>query len=96
VKTLLAFVSFGVFFAYMLNGRKMMRIALALMSLPLAIAVNVMRISMIGATGESFGEHAATMAHDYGGVLWALVGISVLYFVARLTGCRKFAGVELF
>jgi exosortase len=66
------------------------------LSLPLAIADNVLRLTVLGVVGESFGSHAEKMIHDPSGIFMVGLGIVVLFALARRIGCRTFAGLPLF
>ncbi|HEY3329969.1 MAG TPA: exosortase/archaeosortase family protein [Capsulimonadaceae bacterium] len=95
-KTLLALLTFNAFFAYMVDGSAKKRIWLFVASLPLALLINVTRISAIAVVGECIGDNAAHAFHDYSGVFTVLLGFAVLFGIARLFGCRKFAGLAIF
>lgn len=95
-RTLLALIAFDSFFAYLLDGPVRKRLALLIAALPLAVAINVLRISLIGMVGESISDQAARLFHDYSGLLTAALGFAFLFGLARLFGCRKFAGLAIF
>jgi len=95
-KTLLALVTFNTFFAYMLDGSAAKRIALFLAAMPLALVINILRISLIAIVGESISDQAAHVFHDYSGLITLLLGFAFIFGLARLFGCRKFAGLAIF
>ena len=95
-KTLLALITFNAFFARMLDGSIGKRILLFLTCLPLALAINIVRIALIGIVGETVGDDAAHIFHDYSGLITLVLGFAVLFTAARMFGCRKFAGLVLF
>ena len=95
-KTLLALFTFNAFLAAMLDGPVNRRVLLFLLCAPLALVVNAVRIALIGVVGECMGVSSAHVFHDYSGVLTLTLGFVVLFGIARLLGCRKFAGLAIF
>ena len=96
LKNLLSLMMISAAFAYLLDGRPARRIALFLFSVPLSIAVNVTRLTLLGVVGECFGTHAAHVFHDWDGLLSLVLGVTALFWFARRIGCRTFAGWPLF
>ena len=96
LKNLLSLMMISAAFAYLLDGPANRRIALFLFSIPLSIAVNVTRLTLLGVVGECFGTHAAHVFHDWDGLLSLVLGVTALFWFARRMGCRTFAGWPLF
>jgi len=82
--------------AYLVDGDPRKRILLFLVSFPLSIAVNTLRIALIGIVGECLGTSAAHTFHDWSGVLTVFGGVGVILGLAKGIGCRTFAGWPLF
>ncbi len=82
-------------FAWLADGPPLRRLALFAFSLPLAIAVNVARLTVLAVVGESFGAHAEHAIHDPSGLMMVALGLVVLFALARRIGCRTFAGWPL-
>jgi exosortase len=57
---LLRLLTFSAAFAYLTDGAALRRIGLFLFSLPLSVAINAIRIAMIGIVGECLGSTAAS------------------------------------
>jgi len=95
-KTLLALLTFNAFLANMLDGPLYRRVLLFVICTPLALLINGIRIALIGMVGESIGDHAAHVFHDYSGIITLILGFIVLFTIARTLGCRKFAGWDIF
>jgi exosortase/archaeosortase family protein len=89
-------LTFNAFFAYLLDASKIKRTMLFLIAVPLAVGVNVLRIGLIGIVGECVSDHAAKVFHDYSGIITLCLGIAVLFLLARIFGCRKFAGQAIY
>ncbi len=68
-KLLLALLTFSAAFAYLVDGKPARRLALFLFSLPLSLAVNSVRIALIGVVGECVGPDAAHVFHDWSGMI---------------------------
>ena len=96
LKNLLSLMMISAAFAYLLDGPTAKRVALFVFSVPLSIAVNVTRLTLLGVVGECFGTHAAHVFHDWDGLLSLVLGVTALFWFARRIGCRTFAGWPLF
>lgn len=95
-KLLLTLVTFSAAFAFLTDTTPLRRWALFLLSLPLAIVVNTIRIALFGIVGEAFGESAAHAFHDWSGLISLILCMGALFFVAKALGCRTFAGQRIF
>jgi exosortase len=95
-KTLMAMTTFSAAFAYLVDGPRLKRLLLFLISMPLAVLVNSLRIAMIGVVGDCVSAPAAHKFHDWSGVIMLILGFVVLFSLAKVFGCRKFAGLPIF
>lgn len=95
-KTLLAMLTFSAAFAYLVDGSPVRRLGLFLFSLPLSLAVNSIRVALIGVVGECVGASAAHVFHDWSGLIMLVLGFVALFSLAKVLGCRKFAGWDIF
>ena len=93
---LLSLMTVSAAFAYLVDGPPTRRLGLALLSLPLSLLVNAVRIALIGVAGECLGDSAAHTFHDWSGALTLMLGVASLFAVAKGLGCRTFAGWPLF
>ncbi len=83
-------------FAWLADGPQPRRLLLFALSLPLAIADNVFRLTLLAVVGDSFGARAEHVIHDPSGLAVVGLGLLVLFWIARRMGCRTFAGLPLF
>jgi len=83
-------------FAWLADGPQSRRLTLFALSLPLAIADNVFRLTVLAVVGDSFGASAEHVIHDPSGLMVVGLGLLVLFGIARRMGCRTFAGLPLF
>ena len=95
-KLLLALLTFSAALAFLADGTRGRRLALFLFSLPLALAVNSVRIALIGVVGECIGAPAAHVFHDWSGLITLSLGFAALFGLAKGLGCRTFAGWAIF
>jgi exosortase len=95
-KTLLALFTFNAFLAAMLDGPIWKRLLLFLLCVPLALLINSVRIALIGIVGECISDQAAHVFHDYSGLIVLALGFVLLFGIAKVLGCRKFAGWAIF
>ena len=82
-------------FAWLADGPQPRRLLLFALSLPLAIADNVFRLTLLAVVGDSFGARAEHVIHDPSGLAVVGLGLLVLFWIARRMGCRTFAGLPL-
>jgi exosortase len=95
-KLLLALLTFNAAFAFLVDGTVWKRFCLFLVAAPLALAVNVVRVTLIGIVGDCIGPVAAHVFHDWSGVITLILGFTALFALAKVSGCRTFAGWAIF
>ncbi len=96
LKNLLSLMMISAAFAYLTDGLPARRFGLFLFSIPLAVVVNIIRLTLLGICGECLGSQTAHVFHDWDGLLSLVLGVSALFWLARRIGCRTFAGWPLF
>jgi exosortase len=96
MKLLLTMLMFGSVFAWLTDGSGWRRVGLFLATFPLSLAVNTLRITVLGILGDSFGAPVEHLFHDTSGLLTVAIGLVILFWIARRIGCRNFAGWPLF
>jgi exosortase len=88
VNSLIALTSLMVLVAYLLDGPLWSRIALVLISIPLAVLGNILRVATLLYVARAWGAQAAfTYYHDYSGIFFF---IGVLLLVYPLTRVLRF------
>ena len=95
-KLLLSLLTFSAAFAFLVDGAPRRRAVLFLFSLPLAVAVNSVRVALIGVVGDCIGPTAAHVFHDWSGMITLVLGFIALFSLAKGLGCRTFAGWAIF
>ena len=95
-KLLLRLLTFSAAFAYLSETTLAKRWGIFLFSLPLSLAINALRIALIGLVGECLGTTAAHVFHDWSGLLTTILCMAILLGFARSLGCRRFAGQPIF
>lgn len=95
-KTLVSLLTFSAAFAYLVDGTRNRRFILFLLSIPLALVINSVRIALIGVVGECINDHAAHVFHDWSGIFTLILGFTALFSIAKAFGCRTFAGWAIF
>lgn len=95
-KLLLTLLTFASAFAYLTDTTLVKRWALFLISLPLSVLVNSIRIAMIGIAGETFGTSAAVTFHDWSGMISLVLCAFFLFSIAKALKCKTFAGHPIF
>jgi exosortase len=88
VNSLIALTSLMVLVAYLLDGPLWSRVALVLISIPLAVVGNILRVATLLYVARAWGAQAAfTYYHDYSGIFFF---IGVLLLVYPLTRMLRF------
>ncbi len=88
LKLIVALSSFVVFFMMIGNLRWWANVLLGLVSLPLAVFINSLRISLIGVVGELYGSDAGHKFHDYSGYLTLILCFVLLFQFVRFLGWK--------
>lgn len=85
VNSLIALTSLMVLVAYLLEGPVWSRIALVLISIPLALLGNILRVATLLFVARAWGASAAfTYYHDYSGILFFVAVLLLIYPLTRL------------
>ena len=79
VYSLIGFVIFAVFIAYITRGKLWSKLAILIMGIPLIIVLNIIRITSILAIGNSYGESLALQVfHAMGATVLMFIGTLIL------------------
>lgn len=82
VYSLIGFVIFALLIAYIMRGKLRNKFAILLMGIPLIVALNIIRITIILAIGYNFGENLALeLFHDVGATVLMFVGVLLLLWI---------------
>lgn len=85
LRSLIALVALGALFGYLSNGKVWKRVVLFVSSVPLAVAANIVRISMLCLVASLWGIDAALgFFHDFSGLMLFLIAFAGLVLVRRL------------
>jgi exosortase/archaeosortase family protein len=81
VYSLIGFLIFAVFIAYITRGRLWDKGAILVLGIPLIIALNVIRITTILAIGNAYGDELALQ-------VFHALGATVLMFIGTTFSCN--------
>jgi exosortase len=84
MRMLIAFLALGTYFAYVNLSITWQRIALVLCAVPVALAVNVLRVTSLGILSLFDANLAQGEFHHFIGVLWLLPGLAMFLGVVWL------------
>lgn len=88
---LISLFAFSILLAHLLEGSLWRRLSLVVVTLPLSLLVNSIRITFIAIVGEFMGTDAMVKFHDhYAGPIEMALGFAMFLFFAWLIGCRSF------
>lgn len=88
-KLTMALLMFAIFFSSIARFNWWRIGVMFLVLIPVAIIVNSWRIAMIGICGETFGETAGRLFHDYGSYLELVLAYGALFVLARWLGWKE-------
>jgi exosortase len=77
MRMLVAFLALGTYFAYVNLSLTWQRVALVLCAVPVALAVNVLRVTSLGILSIFDANLAQGEFHHFVGVLWLLPGLAM-------------------
>lgn len=79
----------SLYYLYIVDAPLWKKVFLALLTLPVAMIVNAVRVALIGVVGEFYGTKAADTFHDYSGILTVIAGFAALIFIAQEIKCSR-------
>jgi exosortase/archaeosortase family protein len=79
----------SLYYLYIVDAPLWKKAFMALLTLPVAMLVNAVRVSLIGIVGELRGAKAADTFHDYSGILTVIAGFAALIFIAQEMKCSR-------
>jgi exosortase len=86
MKLTLALIATTLFIMLVARLRWWANLILLVLTLPLAVAMNSLRIALIGIFGDSFGHDAGFWFHDYGSYGTLILAFWLLYIAAKKLG----------
>ena len=92
-RMLISLFAFAVLLAYMKEGPMWGRASMVIVTLPLSVILNSLRVFMIAMVGEYWGSDVMRSFHDYSGYIVLALAFVVLSLFARLVKCRKFNSI---
>jgi len=89
INSLIALTALTTLAAYVVEGALWRKIALVLVSIPLAILGNILRVASLLWVARVYGAEAGFIFyHDYSGILFFALALLLLYPIARLLRCN--------
>ncbi len=90
LRSIISLVTLGLVFAYAVKTSFLKKSILFLSSIPIAIATNVLRITLVSIVNDLYGEKIALGAfHDFTGFLVFVLAFLGLFGVAQIIGARQ-------
>jgi exosortase len=94
-KTLISLMTFTAAYSHLVEGELWKRITLFVVTMPLSLFINGLRIAFIGIVGELISKEAAAVFHDYSGFIVLTLAFLFLFNFSRVLKCRRFLGLPL-
>jgi len=92
-RMLISLFAFAFLLAYLKEGPRWGRASMIVVTLPLSIILNSLRVVMIALVGEHYGSDAMHAFHDYSGYIVLALAFVALSLFARLVKCQKFSSM---
>lgn len=90
LRSLIAMVTVGAGWVYVVQGRAWAKALMLVAVIPLVALSNVVRIAILLAVADLFGEEAAlSYYHDWSSPVLFLVALGLLLVVGRILGCSR-------
>jgi len=91
INSIISLLTIGIIFAFMLEGKNTMKLAILFSAVPLALAGNIIRITSVLAVANQYGQEAAmNYFHDFSSLLLFSVSLCGLFIVGRCFGRLQF------
>ncbi len=85
----ISMLTFATFFAIYTGLPKWKQLMLVVISQPLALLINGIRIAAIGVAGVKWGSDVADQVHNYGGYVVIILALAVLFVIGRWFGWQN-------
>jgi exosortase len=83
IRSLIALSALMMIYAMMNFESRWKRTAIVLISIPLALGCNILRVLIMIVTGETFGQSAAKTADDSAWIITFLIAIIAMFVISR-------------
>lgn len=95
LRSLISLITLGLIFSYVIKASYIKKAVLFLSSIPIALATNVIRVTMLGIVNDLYGEKVAMgFFHDFSGFMMFAIAFVCLYFVSKALESQKHAMQE--
>jgi len=90
LRSIVALLTLVILYVYIIKGPWPARLALILLSVPIAIAANIVRVTLLLVVAELWGRDAAmTYFHDYSSPVLFIVAFGLLIALSWILRCRE-------
>ena len=90
VRSLIALLTLAAVMLYILRGPAWGKAILALATIPIAVAGNILRVASLLAVANVWGAQAGfTFYHTYSGIVFFLAALGGLLWLSRIVGCQE-------
>lgn len=85
IRSLISLLTLGIVYGYFTDSRTWVRVAIALSTIPIAIAANALRVAGTGVLAHYYGEEAAQgFFHEFSGWLVFLAAFVMMFLVVQI------------
>lgn len=91
LRSIISFLGLGSLFAYFLNASKLRKFIFVILSIPIALGINALRVIALVLVTHYYGSSKASpdsFFHDFSGVMAIVIGFVILYGVGKVIECK--------
>lgn len=91
INSIISLLTIAIIFAFVLEGKKTMKLAILFSAVPLALAGNIIRITSVLAVANKYGQKVAmNYFHDFSSLLLFFIAFCGLFIIGRCFGRLQF------
>lgn len=92
LRSIISFLGLGSLFVYFLKGTKLRKIILFLLSIPIALGTNALRVIALVLVTHYYGSAKASpnsFLHDFSGIMVFVIGFVILMGAGKVFECKR-------
>lgn len=89
-RMLVALTAFAIFLVYAMRGNIWRKLLFVVIAMPLSVMVNSLRVALLVVVGHYWDPNLVPVFHDYSGYVVLIVAFVVMFWIAKLLGCKEF------
>lgn len=92
-RLLISLLALCILMIYLVEGPRWGKAVLLIITIPLSVVLNSIRVAMIALVGNYMGVNAMHSFHDWSGYIMLVLAMVSIFYIARLVKCREFKSI---